>query len=826
MKNFRLLPNRCQTVLYVTLAVLIVGCSGNEESSQSSSTSSQSKDTTTPPDPAAIPMPEFSTGVCRVYGGDPESWVLVDGHPARDADSNYLSPPCEILVEQGNRTVSLTRPGYQDSQRVVIVSEMSEVQFPPLQKADENSVITANSPLFDWPIDQPFPLEQVNSIGRELDPYLSPDGLTLWFVGDREHGKAVYVSYRESIWHDFDPPEVLLLSRSASLPASPSVTADGLFLYYAQPESSRIVSLTRQGPLAEFRDQKKVLFDREMTAPWLTAQVLPDHLRLYWTTVTDQETQGFAAVRSSTDKDFSDPIPYPLPGLIPMLSPDGLRQYQFDGQTLSRSRRADVSSNFSRPETIHQFSLTDFQTDSNRRQFFVSADEQWMVYSSGAKGAEDLALVRLSKSPGWGVAPIGKPIPPKPVEVADLTKETDQKPAMTPDMKDKEPTVDPRSLPLPYQKYLVEWRAALAKRDDKTAESLTRQALQDDELSDSRDMLQQNLRAIEQIRKTWSLLDEAVTALEADSTVPLGTARARFETYTDGVLTFKLGNNSVQRTLRELPALTIINLIQKHLKPDDRDGLTALAYFLLYDGEGDRDLALNRVEPFADKTDEIIAEINRHVLHRAKLEFERENYPAGIVLLRAIKEAYPDSQAGQSANKMEQQLYQKTTWNQVGSRQWEQEPTLGQYAAKLERVENSYLKSEKSYRSFELQLEWKTMGQIGQGGIYFHYGGSGPVYDNAYKIHFANDFGVGPDQFCTGSLFGLEAPEKNAVKPQGEWNTSRLIVRGSSIMFILNGQTVLETFALSDELPEEGYVLLDGVTGGIIYRKVLLTELP
>ena len=60
----------------------------------------------------------------------------------------------------------------------------------------------------------------------------------------------------------------------------------------------------------------------------------------------------------------------------------------------------------------------------------------------------------------------------------------------------------------------------------------------------------------------------------------------------------------------------------------------------------------------------------------------------------------------------------------------------------------------------------------------------------------------------------------------GEWNTAHLIVRGNSILFILNGKTVLETFALSEDIPEEGYVLLDGVTGGITYRKVLLTEAP
>ena len=828
MSDFRILLNSCRCLLLLLSLLILSGCSSGDESQEATSADSKSSSgSSTIVDPDSLPLPEFATGLCRVYGGDPVSWVLVDGHPARAANGDYLSPPCEIRVEQGNRTISLTRPGYQDSQRVVLVSEMSEVEFPTLREARELSVVTANTPLFEWPVGKPFPLEQVNSPGRELDPYLTPDGLTLWFVGDRDQGKAIYFANRESIWHDFEAPEALLLSRSASLPASPSVTADGLFLYYAQPESSRIVSLTRSGPLERFRNQKKAIFDREMKSPWLSAQVLPDHLRLYWTTVKDEQTEGFAAVRSSTDQKFSEPIPYPLPGLIPVLSSDGLRQYQFDGKTLSRSRRVDVSSNFSKPEVLHEVPLGDFKSGTGRRQFFLSDDEQWMVYSAGETGAEDFSLIRLSKSPGWGVAPTGKPIPPKPVEVAGTMKnDADKDPEMKPKPEDEAPQVDPRSLPLPYQEYLVKWREALAKRDEQAAKTLVDEALRDESMKESAEMILKDGIVVRQIQNVWTLLDEAAQALEKDTTVPLGTARARFEKYADGVLTFRLGNNSVERTLRELPVLTIVNLIQKHLAPDDKDGLTALAYFLIYDGQGDADLALNRVDSFEDRTAEIIAELNRHSLHRAELEFGRENYSAGLVLLKSITESYPESPAGQTAQKMEQSLYQKTTWIREGSRQWVEELELGQYEAKLERSDNSYLKSEKSYRSFELLLEWKTVGEIGQGGVFFHYGGDGSPVNNAYKIHFASDYGIGPDQYSTGSLFGFEAPTKNAVKPQGEWNTSRLVVRGSSIMFILNGETVLETFALSDELPEEGYILLDGVIGGIVYRKVLLTELP
>lgn len=816
----------CLLFIGLLMSVLFVsGCSSKEESPQTGN--DDSKAANSAPNAEDVPLPAFPTGLCRIYGGDSASWVLVDGHPAQTSLGEYLSPPCEVKMERGSHTISLTRPGYQDVQRVVIVSESAEVKFPPLKIATANSIVTANTTLFEWPVGKPFPLSQVNSLGAELDPYLSKDGLTLWFAGDRDDGRAIYVSNRESIWHDFNPPQSLILSRSPNLPASPSVTRDGLFIYYAQPENTRIVSLNRAGPLEEFRNRKNVQFEKEAQSRWMTAQVLPDHLRMYWTAVTDKQSQGFAAVRTSPSSPFSEPIPYRLPGTIPVLSPDGLRQYQFDGTSLLRSRRLDASNEFSKPETIHKLSLPEFEQQTYRRQFFVSADEEWIVYSNGDVATADLYLVRLSKLAGWGVAPLGKPIPPKPIEVAKTPmREKMQAKDMKAQPDDSAPAVDPRSLPLPYQEYFLKWQEALAQRDLKTARQLTRDALADATFSDSRTMLQQNNAVIQNIESIWTQLEAAAQELTPDTTVPLGAARARFESFEEGVMTFRLGDKSITRPLRELLLTTIINLVQKHVDRDDGESFLSLAYFVLYDADGNEELAMNRVESYPDRQIEFIAEINRHPLHRAELELARENYPAGVVLLRMVLTNYPESAAAKTAEKLEQTLYRLTELEMVGNRQWIRDPAIGQYEAKPDRADNAYLKSKKAYRSFELQFEWKTVGRVGQGGIYFHYDDDGPVFSNAYKIHLAGDYGVSADQYCTGSLFGLEAPNKNAAKPQDEWNAARLIVRGNSIMFILNGETVLETFALSEELPEEGFVLLDGVTGGIIYRKVLLTELP
>lgn len=806
-------------LITLSISLCLASCSSKPEADETATDNSPKIDAPRLPDPAEMPLPEFPTGICRVYGGDPAAWVLVDGHPARSAGGERVSPPCEVTLERGNRTITLTRSGYQDAQRVVSISQQAQVVFPPLKEATESSITTATTALFEWPVGKPFSLSQVNSSGAELDPYLSADGLSIWFAGDRGDGKAIYTATRPSIWHDFSHAEVLILSRGPELPASPSVTGDGLTIYYSQPQSRCIWSLLRNGPLEPFSDKRRTIVDPDSNALWQAAQVLPDDLRLYWTAVENGSVTGYAAVRNSTADKISKPIEYPLPGLVPMLSSDGLRQYQYDGKQLTRSRRASLSDRFSQPELVQKLKISGYVSQPHRRQFFVSEDEQWMIYSTGDESTADLYLVRLSETPQWGVAPTGKPIPPKPPEVVVI-----KRPDGAPD--DPPPEVDPRSLPLPFTKYSVTWAKHLADREYEKALKLSNAALKDEQFSDSRAVLQEDVKTVEAIQNVWKLVESALSSPGKVKTLSLGAARANLVKYENGEVTLKLGNQEVTRELKTLPAISVAGIVQGLVESDDKAAYSSMALFLYYDADGSPATAFNRLIPFPEQSDRLIDRATAHLMHQLELEFARENYSAGMVSLRAILEAYPDSAAAQRARELQQSLYQKIEWRRVGNRQWTRDERSGLYKAESGRVENSYLQSPRSYRNFELQFEFRTQGELGQGGVYFHYPGEGAVFNRAYKIPLAGDAGVAPDPFCTGALFGLEAPAMNAVKPIGEWNTARLIVRGSSILFILNGKTVLETFALSDDIPEEGYVLLDGVTGGIAYRKVLLTEVP
>ncbi len=139
----------------------------------------------------------------------------------------------------------------------------------------------------------------------------------------------------------------------------------------------------------------------------------------------------------------------------------------------------------------------------------------------------------------------------------------------------------------------------------------------------------------------------------------------------------------------------------------------------------------------------------------------------------------------------------------------------------------SHLMSTKGYERFELRLEWKTEGELAQGGVFFRWNGEDvPGTANAFKLHLANDLGQPSDMFSTGSLFKVESPEENAVLPEGKWNTLVLRVDGEKVTATINGKKVLDTTATSKEIPLRGYVCLDGEIGGITYRRTLLVELP
>lgn len=95
---------------------------------------------------------------------------------------------------------------------------------------------------------------------------------------------------------------------------------------------------------------------------------------------------------------------------------------------------------------------------------------------------------------------------------------------------------------------------------------------------------------------------------------------------------------------------------------------------------------------------------------------------------------------------------------------------------------------------FELELEWKIQPK-GNSGIFFRASETTErIYENAPEIQVLDNIGH-PDNktdfTVAGSNYALHPAPRDAVKPVGEWNTIRLVVRGSHVEHWLNGRQVV-----------------------------------
>jgi hypothetical protein len=108
------------------------------------------------------------------------------------------------------------------------------------------------------------------------------------------------------------------------------------------------------------------------------------------------------------------------------------------------------------------------------------------------------------------------------------------------------------------------------------------------------------------------------------------------------------------------------------------------------------------------------------------------------------------------------------------------------------------------YANFELSIDWKIQ-EGANSGIFFHgvEKPEQPIYYSAPEYQLLDDERHpdgknGPTHQC-GANYDLIAPSKKLCKAPGEWNTTRLIVRGPHVEQWLNGEKVVEYELWSDE---------------------------
>lgn len=112
--------------------------------------------------------------------------------------------------------------------------------------------------------------------------------------------------------------------------------------------------------------------------------------------------------------------------------------------------------------------------------------------------------------------------------------------------------------------------------------------------------------------------------------------------------------------------------------------------------------------------------------------------------------------------------------------------------------------TKKQYDDFELYLEW-NISPLSNSGIFIRVEENvvDAIYQTGPEYQLCDDAGVekvrkrNKDQY-TASCYAMYEAVNPELMPLGEWNTSRIVVKGSQVEYWLNGKKTLE-YSLSGE---------------------------
>jgi hypothetical protein len=775
--------------------------------------------------------PKVEIFACTVLTNPPGFMVLVDGELARDEQGQLLKTPCVIGIPKGDRVLMIVQEKFRDQSEKISVTQSQKFEFSGVYQPFAEATGFFASPLSLPEIGEPVELAAVNAGGPGWDPWISSDGLSLWFAGQKVDGKGVYVSRRKALFEEFGAPELVI--RHSERPGSPSATADGLIVSYSLPAKGQVRSLARNDAGLPFK-AGPILRTTELDDDvWPSSQILGNGKTLFFTMIRKDRLTGRVVQRKTLRKSFEGTAGTArLLGGHPRFAADGLRQFWIEGKRLMRARRADLDSTFAEPESIVEFQNEVFTPQDNFRQYWVSEDEQWLYFGDDPQGPGRLFVARVSNGPRWGYAPIGKAL-----EVPHSEEPAATLPGLGTLAKDEErapeeivatPPVDPRAISLPYAMFHEEFEKRIHEADYSGATGLLATAFKDPELTSAQEPLTWDQQELTRIIAFHERVEDAFRQMKPGDLIKSGASQIEFESFELGVVAGKTKGNGkpVNKPIAEFAPTDLVGVVDKRVDRQDAAAQIEIATFLLHSPKVSAPALQSRLDRAGERGKELAERASARTLYLIEQEIARNNIGVAIDRINKLVAAAPKSRSSQQARDLSQSLYTRISWTKVGNQAWES-PTAGEFITAGTKSPGAILVAPDEYRNFLLELEWKTAGETSQGGVYFHYNDRGNLRKNAYKIHLIGDFAQRqqPDKFSTGSLFGSQAPQSNPVKPNGDWNTLSLRVEEDRVRVKINGVDVLESHLESKDVPARGLVCLDGEFTGISYRKVLLYEL-
>jgi hypothetical protein len=151
-----------------------------------------------------------------------------------------------------------------------------------------------------------------------------------------------------------------------------------------------------------------------------------------------------------------------------------------------------------------------------------------------------------------------------------------------------------------------------------------------------------------------------------------------------------------------------------------------------------------------------------------------------------------------------------------------------------------WLMTEKEFADFEVRLEFK-LPEKGNSGVALRSTMKGnPAFEAGMEIQLLDDEWHRKNladlkvSQLTGSVYGIQGPSKDALKPIGEWNTIRIVAKGKKITIEVNGiKTVdvdLDNYKNKNKehpgmLHEKGHLGLQSHDGRVEFRNLFVKSL-
>jgi hypothetical protein len=158
-------------------------------------------------------------------------------------------------------------------------------------------------------------------------------------------------------------------------------------------------------------------------------------------------------------------------------------------------------------------------------------------------------------------------------------------------------------------------------------------------------------------------------------------------------------------------------------------------------------------------------------------------------------------------------------WYPVGNANWRVEDGAV-VADKLTGKATGFLVSDKSYRDFELHVEFWASDDANSG-VFMRCGN--PVVFTDKICYEANIFDQRKDpNFGTGGMPNFAKVIPPLPKAGGKWNTYDITVKGTHIVLVLNGVKTAET---NNGALKEGQIALQYAQGAVKFRNVRIREL-